>query len=268
MKDARAGRAAPTGSRLQGKRILITRAREQAGVLAEQLRDLGATVVEIPSIEIRPPQSYEPLDEAIRKIRAYDWLILTSVNGVRALIDRLEHAELPPAHLASLKIAAIGPATKKAIEARGLTVSVMPRQYIAESVVEALQDEVKGKNVLLVRAKVARDVIPQELRNAGATVNVIEAYQTVVPQASRERLRDVLSRPGQQPHAITFTSSSTARNFLELLGEDNKYLLTGVILASIGPVTSGTLHELGLTVHIEAGEYTIPGLVQALADNL
>lgn len=268
MKESRTGRASAAGSRLKGKRILITRAREQAGALAEQLRGMGATVIAIPSIEIRPPQSYAPLDEAIRKIHEYDWLVLTSVNGVRALMERLEHAKLTPAHLSNLKFAAIGPATRKAIEARGLTVSVMPRQYIAESVVEALQEEVKGKSVLLVRAKVARDVIPQELRNAGATVNVIEAYQTVVPQASRERLRDVLSRPGQQPHAITFTSSSTARNFLELLGEDNKYLLTGVILASIGPVTSGTLHELGLPVHIEAGEYTIPGLVKALADNL
>ncbi|MBZ5646711.1 MAG: uroporphyrinogen-III synthase [Acidobacteriia bacterium] len=253
---------------LKGKRILITRAKEQAGALAEQLRALGATVVEIPSIEIRPPRSFEPLDNAIRGIRDYDWLILTSVNGVRALMERLEQAKLPPAHLSSLKIAAIGPATKKAIEARGLTVSVMPKQYIAESVVEALRENVEGKRVLLVRAKVARDVIPQELRSAGATVNVVEAYQTVVPQASRERLRDVLSRPGQQPHAITFTSSSTAKNFLELLGEDNKYLLTGVILASIGPVTSATLRTLGLTVHLEAREYTIPGLVKVLAEEL
>ncbi len=268
MKGPRVGRASAPGSPLQGKRILITRAREQAGALAEQLQDLGAIVVEIPSIEIRPPQSYAPLDEAIRKIHDYDWLILTSVNGVRALTDRLEHAKLTPAHLSGLKIAAIGPATRKAIEARGLTVSVMPRQYIAESVVEALRGEVEGKSVLLVRARVARDVIPQELRTAGARVNVVEAYQTVVPQASRERLRDVLSRPGQQPHAITFTSSSTAKNFLELLGEDNKYLLTGVILASIGPVTSATLHSLGLKVHLEASEYTIPGLVRVLAENL
>ena len=268
MKDPRLGRAPSPGSPLRGKRILITRAREQAGALAEQLQTLGATVLEIPSIEIRPPQSYEPLDDAMRKIREYDWLVLTSVNGVRALIDRLEHAKLPPTHLSSLKIAAIGPATRKAIEAHGLTVSVVPRQYIAESVVEALRGEVEGKSVLLVRAKVARDVIPQELQKAGATVTVIEAYQTVVPQASRDRLRDVLSRPGQQPHAITFTSSSTAKNFLELLGEDNKHLLTGVILASIGPVTSATLRSLGLSVHLEAREYTIPGLVGVLAENL
>lgn len=267
MTKAPVGRPTPAGH-LKGKRILITRAKQQAGSLAELLRELGATVIEIPSIEIRPPRSYQPLDDAIANIARYDWLILTSVNGVQALLERVGHAGLEPAHLGQVKIAAIGPATRKVIESRGLTVSVMPKQYIAESVVEALREQAKGKRVLLVRAKVARDVIPEELRRAGAQVDVVEAYETVVPQASRERLRDLLSRPGQQPHAITFTSSSTARNFLELLGAENKHLVTGVMLASIGPVTSRTLRELGLGVHIEAGEYTIPGLVQALAENL
>ncbi len=259
----------PTATRhLKGKRILVTRAAQQAGSLAEQLRALGATVIEIPSIEIRPPRSYEALDNAIADIASYDWLVLTSVNGVQALLERVGHAGLSPEHLAQVRIAAIGPATRRVIESRGLTVALMPRQYIAESVVEAMREQVKGKRVLLVRAKVARDVIPQELRGAGAEVDVVEAYETVVPQASRGRLRDLLSRPGQRPHAITFTSSSTARNFLELLGAENKHLVTGVMLASIGPVTSKTLRELGLGVHIEATEYTIPGLVAALAENL
>lgn len=257
-----------SGPRLKGKSILITRAAQQAGSLAEQLRDLGATVIEIPSIEIRPPRSYQPLDDAITNIGDYDWLILTSVNGVQALLGRMNHAGLTPEHFGKVKIAAIGPATRKVIESRGLAVTVMPKQYIAESVVEALRDQVRGKRVLLVRAKVARDVIPEELRRAGAQVEVIEAYETVVPQASRDRLRDLLSRPGQRPHAITFTSSSTAKNFLELLGLDNKHLVTGVMLASIGPVTSKTLRDLGFGVHIEATEYTIPGLVAALAENL
>ncbi len=258
---------APTAASLKGKRILITRAKEQAAALSDELRRFGATVIAIPAIEIQPPSSYAPLDAALRKAGTYDWLILTSVNGVRALFDRLRHLKLAADNLSGLKIAAIGPATRKAVEAGGLTVQVMPEEYIAESVVEALRDSIQEKRVLLVRAKVARDVIPQELRKAGADVEVIEAYQTVVPQASREKLRDVLSRPGQQPHAITFTSSSTARNFMELLGPENRHLLTGVILASIGPVTSSTLRELGLPVHIEASEYTIPGLVRALAEN-
>ncbi len=267
MKRASASRLI-SASRLKGKRILVTRAAQQAGSLAEHLRALGATVIEIPSIEIRPPRSYEPLDNAIANISRYDWLVLTSVNGVQALLERVGHAGLATAHLAGVKIAAIGPATRKVIESRGLPVALMPKRYIAESVVDAMRDQVKGKKVLLVRAKVARDVIPQELRTAGADVDVIEAYETVVPQASRGRLRDLLSRPGQRPHAITFTSSSTARNFLELLGADNKHLVTGVMLASIGPVTSETLRGLGLGVHIEAAEYTIPGLVAALAENL
>lgn len=267
MKQSSVGRPAPAGH-LKGKRILITRAVQQAGALADRLRSLGATVIEIPSIEIRPPRSYEPLDQAIANIARYDWLVLTSVNGVQALLERLGHAGLPPAHLENLSIAAIGPATRKVIEGRGLKVALMPKQYIAESVVEAMQEQVKSKKVLLVRARVARDVIPEELRKAGAEVDVVEAYETVVPQSSRERLRDLLSRPGQRPHAITFTSSSTARNFLELLGAENKHLVTGVMLASIGPVTSNTLRELGLGVHIEAAEYTIPGLVAALAENL
>jgi len=268
MNGSRGKRPSLAARALNGKRILITRASEQAGSLAERLQELGATVIAIPSIEIRPPQSYEPLDSAIRDIARYDWLILTSVNGVRALLERTEQAKQTLSNFSQVKIAAIGPATRKALEGRGLTVAVTPKQYIAESVVEALHHQVKDKQVLLVRAKVARDVIPQELGKAGARVQVVEAYETVVPQSSRARLRDVLSRPGQRPHAITFTSSSTARNFMELLGPDNRHLLTGVMLASIGPVTSGTLRELGLPVHIEAGEYTIPGLVHALAENL
>jgi uroporphyrinogen-III synthase len=255
-------------SRLAGKRILITRAARQAAPLSEQLRALGARVVEVPSIEIRPPASFAPLDAALRNAGNYDWLILTSVNGVRASFDRLRELKLAPADLSSLQIAAIGPATRKAIEGGGLQVAVMPAEYVAESVVDALRAQVAGKRVLLIRAKVARDVIPQELRKAGAVVEVVEAYETVVPESSRHKLRDVLSRPGQQPHAITFTSSSTVRNFMQLLGHDNRHLLTGVMLASIGPVTSATLRELGLPVHIEASEYTIPGLVHALAENL
>ena len=268
MNEGPAVRPSAASRGLHGKRILITRASEQAGSLAELLQREGATVLAIPSIAIRPPKSYEPLDQAIQNAARYDWLILTSVNGVRALFERLGKANLSASQFARTKIAAIGPATKKAIEARGLAVSLVPKQYIAESVVDALQEEVQGRRVLLVRAKVARDVIPQELRNAGAEVDVVEAYETVVPDSSRARLRDVLSRPGQRPDAITFTSSSTVRNFVDLIGAGNRYLLTGIMLASIGPVTSATLREVGLPVHIEAREYTIPGLVAALSENL
>ncbi len=256
---------------LAGCRVLVSRAKKQAGALSSELRALGCGVVEIPFIEIRKPRSYKPLDAALRDLRSYDWLILTSVNGVEALFTRLTKLKLKPDALAHLKIAAIGPATRKAIEAGNVRVDVTPKEYVAESVVSALHRRVKGKRVLLVRAKVARDVIPRELRKAGATVDVIEAYETVAPESSRRRLQAVLKSSVRQPHAITFTSSSTVKNFVGLLGlraarAALKKIGTeqGVHSASIGPVTSATLREFGLPVDIEAGEYTIPGLVAAI----
>ena len=164
-------------------------------------------------------------------------------------------------NLNRVRIAAIGPATKKAIEQHGVEVDVVPKEYVAESVVHSLRRKVKGKRVLLVRAKVARDVIPRELRRAGARVHVVEAYETVVPQSSRARLRNALDNPQRRPHVVTFTSSSTVRNFVALLGKLQTAELDEVRLASIGPVTSSTLRELGLRVDIEAKEFTIPGLI-------
>jgi uroporphyrinogen-III synthase len=256
---------------LAGCRVLVSRARKQAGALSAALRDLGCRVIEIPFIEIRKPVSYRPLDNAIQNLPHYDWLILTSVNGVEALFARMQKQKLSVDVLSGLKIAAIGPATKKAIEAHDVAVLVTPKEYIAESVVTALQRRVKGKRVLLVRAKVARDVIPRELRRAGANVDVIEAYETVIPKGSEQRLRAVLANPARRPHAITFTSSSTVRNFVGLLGLRSARaalkkpaLHHGVHTASIGPVTSATLRDFGLPVDVEARKYTIPGLVSAV----
>jgi uroporphyrinogen-III synthase len=256
---------------LAGCRVLVSRAKKQAGALSSALRDLGCTVIEIPFIEIRPPRSYKPLDAALRTLTMYDWLILTSVNGVGALFERMKTKRVDSSALRHLKIAAIGPATKKAIEARGLTVTVTPKEYVAESVVRALRRRVVNKRVLLVRARVARDVIPRELRKAGAAVDVVEAYETVVPQASAQRLRDLLANDRRRPHAITFTSSSTVRNFVQLLGLRSARAVlkkqgshNGVHSTSIGPVTSATLREFGLPVDIEAKEYTVPGLVAAI----
>jgi uroporphyrinogen-III synthase len=255
---------------LAGCRVLVSRARKQAGALSSQLRELGCGVIEIPFIEIRKPSSYKPLDTALRNLAGYDWLILTSVNGVEALFARLGKLKLNRGALSHLKIAAIGPATKKAIEAHDVHVQVTPKEYVAESVVSALHRRVKGKRILLVRAKVARDVIPRELRKAGASVDVIEAYETVAPESSRKRLQAALTS-ARRPHAITFTSSSTVKNFVGLLGlRAARAALKksgperGIHSASIGPVTSATLRELGLPVDIEAREYTIPGLVAAL----
>lgn len=258
---------------LAGCRVLVSRAKKQAGALSSALRELGCTVVEIPFIEIRKPTSYRPLDAALRNIAGYDWLILTSVNGVEALFARMQRKKLDTSSLAHLNIAAIGPATRKAIETYGLAVDVTPKEYVAESVVSALRRRVKGKRVLLVRAKVARDVIPRELRKAGATVDVIEAYETVTPKSSATRLRKALASNTRKPHAITFTSSSTVRNFVSLLGLRAAQAALkkasghrGVHSASIGPVTSATLREFGLPVDIEAEEYTVAGLVNAIVE--
>jgi uroporphyrinogen-III synthase len=252
--------------------VLVGRARHQASALSSRLHELGADVIEIPFIEIRKPFSYKPLDSALRELHDYDWLILTSVNGVEALWKRMEKLRLTKKHLQHLRVAAIGPATRKAIEKHGVKVSVVPEEYIAESVVDSLRDRVAGKRVLLARAKVARDVIPRELRKLGAKVDVVEAYETTVPKKSRKQLRAVLEDAKRRPHVITFTSSSTARNFVALLGNNmarvrpyfKKMRSDEIHLASIGPVTSSTLRELGLSVSIEAQVYTIPGLVKAI----
>ncbi|HKT90193.1 MAG TPA: uroporphyrinogen-III synthase [Candidatus Sulfotelmatobacter sp.] len=262
---------------LSGVRVLVGRARHQAGALSGELRRLGAEVIEIPFIEIRRPRSYKPLDSALMNIAGYDWLILTSVNGVEAFFSRWERlrsgGKKPPGIGSDrLRVAAIGPATKKAIEQRGLRVDVMPKEYVAESVVSSLSAEVAGKRVLLVRAKIARDVIPTELRRAGAVVDVVEAYETVVPAASRARLRAVMKSAKRRPHVVTFTSSSTVKNFVALLGPNRRGVsnarLDGILTSSIGPVTSATLKESGLKVDIEAKEFTIPGLVAAITHAL
>jgi len=259
---------------LSGLRVLVGRARHQASALSSGLRELGANVVEIPFIEIRRPRSYQPLDSALKNLRNYDWLILTSANGVDAVWQRLRKLRLTRRQLEHLKVAAIGPATRKAIEKHGIKVSVVPEEYVAESVVESLRHQVAGKRVLLARARVARDVIPRELRKLGAKLDVVEAYRTVIPQSSRARLRAILKDSKRRPDVITFTSSSTVSNFVTLLGKNmwrgrprprKASLLESIRLASIGPVTSATLREFGLPVNIEAKQYTIPGLIRALA---
>jgi len=267
----------PKQSTLRGVRVLVGRARHQAGALSAELRKQGALVIEIPFIEIRKPRSFKPLNSSLRNLHTYDWLILTSVNGVEAMWERMSrlglsldgNRERHHSQRDRVRVAAIGPATKNAIEQRGTRVDVVPREYVAESVVRSLKSKVKGKRVLLVRAKIARDVIPQELRRAGAQVDVVEAYETVVPRTSRTRLQQVMNNPRRRPHIVTFTSSSTVKNFVELLGarqssKSRAAQLHGIQAASIGPVTSATLRDFGLPVQIAAKEFTIPGLVSAI----
>lgn len=254
---------------LAGTRILVGRARHQAGCLSAGLRSLGASVIEIPFIQIRKPQSYGPLDEALKNIKTYDWLVLTSANGVEAMWERIRKLRIARKNFQHLQIAAIGPATKKAIVQYGLKVKMVPEEYVAESVVKGLRDKVNGKRVIHIRAKVARDVIPEELRAAGAAVDVVEAYETAVPEKSRARLHELMKNVARRPHLVIFTSSSSAKNFADLLdsfqaGSRAAGWLKHVQFASIGPVTSATLEELQMPVAIEAREFTMGGLIRAI----
>jgi uroporphyrinogen-III synthase len=250
---------------LAGWRILVTRASRQAFGLSDPLRQRGAEVIEIPTIEIAPAGSYAPLDNALIKIGHYDTLILTSVNGVEVFFERYHRLGLPIVDMQHLLVVAIGPATARAIQSEGLGVSIVPEKYVAESVIEALRGKLfKNSRVLLVRAKVARDVLPDQLRKDCATVDVIEAYETKVPEGAANKLKDIFASPTRRPHMVTFTSSSTATNFLSLLGQDARQMLEEVKLASIGPVTSATLRQAGLEPDVEAREYTMEGLVMAI----
>ena len=248
---------------LFGKRIAITRAREQAGVLREELAALGAEVIEIPTIEIRPPDSWEPLDAAIRRLEEFHYLLVTSANGVRNFLARLAASGRDVRALKGLTIGAIGPATAAEFARTGVKVDLLPTEYVAEGLLAALGDrDLRGKAFLIPRARVARDLVPRVLEERGARVEVVEAYQTVMPEISPEELARLLTPP---PDAITFTSSSTATNFAKLLGENRlAETLRGAAIASIGPITSQTLRKLGLTVTLEAQESTMAGLVQVL----
>jgi uroporphyrinogen-III synthase len=247
---------------LANKRILITRTRHQASDLATQLEALGATTILIPTIEIAPPTSFAALDAALTCLGAYDWLIFTSANAVEAFHRRAQFLRLTqlPQH-----IAAIGPATLRAANEIGLTVDLIPPQYIAESLSQSLLPEAPGKSFLLVRAAEARDILPETLTGAGANVTIAEAYRNRLPTGSIPAIQHLFSSPENHPDAITFTSASTARNLCALLEAANLTLPSSITLASIGPITSEALRDLGHTPTIEASEPTIPALVQSLA---
>jgi len=246
---------------LFGRRIVVTRAREQAGTLSQSLRALGAEVIELPTIEIRPAPDYAALDNAIAALASYDWLLFTSTNGVRFFLDRLDAGTVDLRAIRG-RICAIGPATREALERFHLKVDVMAEQYVAEGLLTALSGHnLSAARVLIARAAVARDTLPAELTRRGAHVDVVEAYRTLPPEDLAERAAALLAR---QPDWITFTSSSTARNLVNATGAA---ALQNVRTASIGPITSATLRELGVPVTIEAAEFTVPGLIEAILAN-
>ena len=243
------------------KRILITRTRPQASGLAAQLEALGAIPILIPTIEIAPPASFAALDAALTCHGTNDWLLFTSANAVEAFHRRAQFLRLTqlPKH-----IAVIGPATLNAANAIGLTVDLIPPHYVGESLAEALVPEAPGKSFLLVRAAEARDTLPETLTAAGATVTLAEAYRNQLPPDSIPLLQALFASPEHYPDAITFTSASTARNLCALLEAANLTLPPNIKIASIGPITSEALRNLGHQPAIEATEPTIEALVKAL----
>lgn len=247
---------------LAGRRILVTRAAQQAGKLSDGLKALGATPVEVPVLEIRPPDSYDPLDHALEALAAYNWLILTSTNTVQAVAARCALLKIEIPALRHLQVAAVGSATADAARQAGFHIAVIPDHYHSEGVVAALGPAISGKRVLLARAKVARDIIPEALTQAGARLTVVDAYQTVLPAGSAQLLSEAL-RTGLD--AATFTSSSSVRNLAEVArAAGAPFPFPNVPAISIGPLTSTTLREQGWPPAAEAKVSTIPGLLQAI----
>jgi uroporphyrinogen III methyltransferase/synthase len=252
---------------LLGKRIVITRAREQAGELSRLLKGYGAHVVELPTIKIIPPESWHPVDRAIGNLEAYHWIIFTSTNGVKFFLKRLKLKKRRLTEFRDLRFCAIGPKTAQEIEKAGVKVDFVPDQYCAEALVQRLGiEELGGRRILLARAKKARDFLPRELRKLGAVVDVVEVYQTIMPNISKSELERTFK--GDRIDLITFTSSSTVKHFLQLyeerVGLDPP--LAGVAIAAIGPITADTLRRHGITPHIIPNSFTIQALTEAIVD--
>lgn len=239
-------------------RVLITRAPHQGSELADRLRALGAEPILIPAIETVPPTSYAALDAALANLPTYDWLLFTSANAVEAFATR-PHPQILP------KIAAIGPATARALENHGLTPDLIPPQAVAESLAEALLPHAgPGTRFLLIRAEEARETLPETLRAAGADVTIAPAYRTLIPPGSADLLRTLFKTPTHYPDAITFTSSSTARNLLALCEAAAVTLPGASLRISIGPITSATLRGLSLPPHAESPEPTVFSLAETV----
>jgi uroporphyrinogen-III synthase len=252
----------PIRPALSGRRVLITRAAGQVSELAERINALGATAILLPTIEIAPPSSFAGLDAALAELGKFDLVAFTSANAVEALRQRAESLGIA---LAARRIAAVGPATARAVEAIGLRVDVIPPVYTAESLGEVLRHEAAGRRVLLVLAEEAPATLRTALEAAGARVTVAAAYGNRIPDGSLEAVREIFAEGANCLDAVTFTSASTARNLVSLLEAAALTLPESVVRASIGPITSRALVELGLMPHIEATEPTVAALAEALA---
>lgn len=250
---------------LFGKRVLITRSREQSKKMADQVLSQGGKPILFPTIQIKAPNDFAKLDLAMSRASNYDWIVFTSVNGVEGFFRRFFSNGHDIRDLAGPKFGAIGPITAKAIQKQGIRVELLAEQFVAEGVLEALDaQDVKGKRFLIPRAERAREVLPEGIMNRGGMVELVTVYRTDLPdQADVSAIKESLGNG--EVDVITFTSSSTVSHFVHLVGkEDTVNLLNSIVIASIGPVTSQTIREFGLLPTLEASEYTIDGLMKAI----
>lgn len=254
-----------TSRPLFGRRVVVTRPGAQLASLAALLEDYGADVVTLPTIRVDPPVDWGPLDETIGRLGEFDWVLFTSVNGVAAFRRRLDRAGLDARALGRARLGAIGPGTAEALARTGLRADIVPREYRAEALLEALRPQVSaGTRILLVRAAEAREVLPRGLEAVGAVVTVVPGYRIARVADGAERVIGLLE--ARQISAVTFSSSSTVHGFMALLPADrSRHLLSGVVLAAIGPITEATIAEYGLEAQVVARDYTIPALASALA---
>jgi uroporphyrinogen III methyltransferase/synthase len=248
---------------LFGKKVLVTRAREQASKLTAALEELGAQCIESPSIRIvEPRDGYAAIDAAIASLAQYDWLIFTSTNGVEHFFARLQQKGMDTRSLGKAKIAAIGVATANQLKEHGILADRIPAEFRAEGILEVLKEDIEaGMKILIPRAQEAREILPEKLRELGAVVEVAPVYQTIAGETDASMVKDLLKTGGID--LVTFTSSSTVSNLLKIIGGDAK-LLANVKKACIGPITAKTCQDLAIETDIVAEEYTIHGLVEAI----
>ena len=250
---------------LFGKRILVTRPKSQAPAFSDLIANAGGEALECPTIEIVSPEDWRPLDRALARLSTYQWLIFTSVNGVAPFMRRLIQTERDVRALAGLKICCIGPRTAEALSTYGLCADIVPEQFQAEGILEILDErQVRDTNILIPRALVAREILPDRLRSRGATVDVVPVYRTIRPAVAMDRLIEQLQHGAID--VISFTSSSTVRNFVELFESQEAMmrLVGDTTIACIGPITAATAREVGLKVHVMAEQNTVPALAQAM----
>ena len=250
---------------LFGKRILVTRTREQASELVRLLEDQGADCFEGATIAMEPPDSWDPLDDALNKLAEYNWVVFSSINAIRFFFKRMFEKGLDTRALHGPKIAVVGEATAEVLKEYGVIADLIPEEYTGDGLAKSLVEQgVSGNKILIPRAKKAREVVPETLQQHGAEVTVVPVYQNVKPHDYEKVVAELESG---RIDMVTFTSSSTVTNFLEMIGDENKdRLLNNVTIACIGPITAKTASKKGLNIDVQPDNFTIPAMVESILE--